>query len=40
MNYKVFDKKASGKRAKNENISNKESAKELQKPIITNILNY
>ena len=34
MVYKFFDKKASGGTFKNENISNKELAKELHKPII------
>ena len=34
MVYKFFDKKASGGATKNENISNKELAGELQKPII------
>ena len=33
MVYKHFDKKTSSRGIKNENISNKESAKELQKPI-------
>ena len=32
--YKFFDKKASGSSIKNENISNKELAEELHKPII------
>ena len=32
--YKFFDKKASGGTVKNENISNKELAEELHKPII------
>ena len=34
MVYKYFDKKTSGSGIKNENISNKELAKELHKPII------
>ena len=34
MVYKSFDKKISGSCIKNENISNKELAEELQKPII------
>ena len=34
MVYKFFDKKASGGTVKNENISNKELAEELHKPII------
>ena len=34
MVYKFFDKKTSGVTVKNENISNKELAEELQKPII------
>ena len=34
MAYKFFDKKTSGSGIKNENISNKELAKELHKPII------
>ena len=34
MIYKFFDKKTSGSAIKNENISNKELAKELYKPII------
>ena len=34
MVYKFFDKKTSGSGIKNENIPNKESAKELQKQII------
>ena len=37
MVYKICDKKTSGKRVKNKNISNKESAKELQKAIITKL---
>ena len=32
--YKCFDKKSSGSDIKNQNISNKELAEELQKPII------
>ena len=35
MVYKICDKKTSGKRVKNKNISNKESSTELQKAIIT-----
>ena len=34
MVYKFFDKKTSGSGIKNENISNKELAEELHKPII------
>ena len=34
MVYKFFDKKTSGSSIKNENISNKELAEELNKPII------
>ena len=34
MIYKFFDKKTSGSGIKNDNISNKELAKELHKPII------
>ena len=34
MVYKFFDEKTSGSGIKNENISNKELAEELQKPII------
>ena len=34
MVYKFFDKKASGSGIKNENISNKQLAEELYKPII------
>ena len=34
MVYKLFGKKTSGVTVKNENISNKELAEELQKPII------
>ena len=34
MVYKFFDKKASGGTVKNENISKKELAEELHKPII------
>ena len=34
MVYKFFDKKTSGGTVKNENISNKELATELHKPII------
>ena len=34
MAYNFFDKKTSGGTVKNENISNKELAEELQKPII------
>ena len=36
MIYKFFDKKTSGSGIKNENISNKELAEELHKPIIRN----
>ena len=36
MVYKLFDKKSSGNRNKNENISKKELAEELHKPIIRN----
>ena len=36
MAYKFFDKKTSGSGIKNENISNKELAEELHKPIIRN----
>ena len=34
MVYRFFDKKTSGSGIKNENISNKELAEELNKPII------
>ena len=34
MIYKFFDKKTSGRGIKNENISNKELAEKLHKPII------
>ena len=34
MVYKFFDKKTSGRGIKNENISNKELAEKLHKPII------
>ena len=34
MLYKLFDKKTFGSGIKNENISNKEIAEELHKPII------
>ena len=34
MAYKFFDKKTSGGTVKNENVSNKELAEELHKPII------
>ena len=34
MVYKIFDKKTTGRTVKNENISNKELAEELPKPII------
>ena len=37
MVYKFFDKKTSGSGIKNENISNKELAEELHKPILRNI---
>ena len=36
MVYRLFDKKNSGSGIKNENISNKELAEELHKPIIRN----
>ena len=36
MVYKFFDKKSSGGGIKNENISNKELAEQLHKPIIRN----
>ena len=36
MVYKFFDKKDSGSGIKNENISNKELAEELHKPMICN----
>ena len=36
MVYKFFDKKGSGGTVKNENISKKELAEELHKPIIRN----
>ena len=36
MVYKLFDKKTSGNRNKNENISKKELAEELHKPLIRN----
>ena len=36
MVYIFFDKKASGSGIKNENISNKELAEEIQKPITRN----
>ena len=36
MVYKLFDKKTSGRCIKNENISIKELAKEIHKPIIKN----
>ena len=36
MVYKFFDKKTSGGGIKNENISNKEFAEDLHKPIISN----
>ena len=38
MVYKFFDKKASGSDIKNENISEKELAEELHKPIIRKFL--
>ena len=34
MVYKYFDKKTSGSGIKNENMSNKELAEELRKPVI------
>ena len=34
VTYNFFDKKASGRTVKNENISNKKLAEELHKPII------
>ena len=34
--YKFFDKKTSGETVKNENISSKELAEELDKPVIRN----
>ena len=37
MVYKIFDKKISGSGIKNENISHKESVKELHKPIIKKV---
>ena len=37
MVYKFFDKKAFGSNIKKENISNKELAEELHKPIIRNL---
>ena len=37
MVYKIFDKKISGSGIENENISNKESVKELHKPIIKKV---
>ena len=37
MVYKCFYKKSSGGAVKNENISNKESAEKLRKPIIKNM---
>ena len=33
MDYKIFDKETSGSTVKNENISKKELAEELHKPI-------
>ena len=38
MVYKPFDKKTSGGTVKNENISNKELAEQLHKPIIKNLI--
>ena len=38
MVYKYFDKKTSGSGIKNENISNKELAEELHKPIIEDLM--
>ena len=37
MIYKFFDKKTSGRTVKNENISDKELAEELHKPVIKKI---
>ena len=37
MVYKIFDKTISGSGIKNENISYKESVKELHKPIIKKV---
>ena len=37
MVYRSFDKKTSGETIKNKNISNKELAEELQKPIIRKV---
>ena len=37
MVYRSFDEKTSGKTIKNKNISNKELAEELQKPIIRKV---
>ena len=34
MVYKVFDKKSSGGRVKNENISNKQLTEKLHKPVL------
>ena len=39
MVYKIFDKKASGSGIKNENISNKELAEEIHKPVIRKFKN-
>ena len=33
MDYKLFDKKSSGRKVKNENVSNKELAEKLGQPI-------
>ena len=38
MVYRLFDKKNSGIGIKNENISNKELAEELHKPIIEDLM--
>ena len=38
MVYKYFDKKTSGSGIKNENMSNKELAEELRKPVIRKFL--
>ena len=38
MVYKFFDKKTSGSGIKNENISNKELAGELHKPLLQNLV--
>ena len=33
MDYKLFDKKSSGRKVKNENVSNKELVEKLDQPI-------